>query len=105
MQKNNNKFKLSVIKTVSDPVLIYTVIIMMSIMYHYKSEHTLIYGLASFIIGGLSFRFFDYMTKHKIIGSLGYIALFSVFMYAIGFTVNKGSESYPLNFGVWFLTP
>ncbi len=105
MQKINNKFKDFIVRLACDPVLIYTVIIMMSIMYHYKSEHTVIYGIVSFVIAGLSFRLFDYMTKHKFIGSLGYIALFSVFMYAVRFSVEVGSRTYPLNFGVWFLTP
>jgi len=105
MQKNNNRFKKFILKTVCDPVLIYTVIIMMSIMYHYKSEHTLIYGIASLVIGGLSFRLFDYMTKHRFIGALGYIALFAGFMYTVRSAITAGSKSYPLNFGVWFLTP
>ena len=105
MQKNNNRLKDFILKIVCDPVLIYTVIIMMSIMYHYKSEHTVIYGIASFIIVGLSFRLFDYMTKHKFIGTMGYIALFLVFLYAVGFAQKKGENSYPLSFGVWFLTP
>lgn len=105
MQKNNNRFKDFILKIFCDPVLIYTVIVMMSIMYHYKSGHTLIYGIASFVIAGLSFRLFDYMTKHKFIGTMGYIVLFSLFMFAVRFSVNEGSRSYPLNFGVWFLTP
>lgn len=105
MQKNNNIFKDFILKIVCDPVLIYTVIIMMSIMYHYKSEHTVIYGIASFVIAGLSFRLFDYMTKHKFIGTAGYIALFLVFLYAVGFAQKKGEDSYPLSFGIWFLTP
>lgn len=105
MQKNNNRFKDFILKIVCDPVLIYTVIIMMSIMYHYKSEHTVIYGIASFVIAGLSFRLFDYMTKHKFIGTVGYIALFLVFLYAVGFAQKKGEDSYPLSFGIWFLTP
>ncbi|MCM1506349.1 MAG: transglutaminase-like domain-containing protein [Ruminococcus flavefaciens] len=105
MQKSNNRLKDFILKIVCDPVLIYTVIVMMSIMYHYKSEHTAIYGIVSFFIAGLSFRLFDYMTKHKFIGFLGYTALFMGFMYAVRFAIGKGSESYPLNFGVWFLTP
>lgn len=105
MQKNNNRLKNFVMKTVCDPVLIYTVIIMMSIMYHYRSSLTWIYGIAAFIIAGLSFRLFDYMTKHKFIGTIGYIALFSVFLYVVGFAQKKGENSYPLSFGIWFLTP
>ncbi|MDE6779968.1 MAG: hypothetical protein K2J40_00715 [Ruminococcus sp.] len=105
MQKDNNRLKDFVMKTVCDPVLIYTVIIMMSIMYHYRSQRTWVYGIASLVIGGLSFRLFDYMQKHNFIGALGYMALFSGFMYAVKIAVAKGTESYPLNFGVWFLTP
>ncbi|MDE6425285.1 MAG: hypothetical protein K2K89_03995 [Ruminococcus sp.] len=104
MQKNNT-LKDFILKIVCDPVLIYTVIIMMSIMYHYKSEHTIIYGIASFVITGLSFRLFDYMTKHKFIGIIGYISLFLVFLYAVGFVQKNGENSYPLSFGIWFLTP
>ncbi|MDE6835088.1 MAG: hypothetical protein K2J39_12710 [Ruminococcus sp.] len=104
MQKNN-RFKDFILKIICDPVLIYTVIIMMSIMYHYKSEHTVIYGIVSLVITGISFRFFDYMTKHKFIGIIGYIALFLVFIYAVGFVQKKGEESYPLSFWIWFLTP
>ncbi|MDE6796612.1 MAG: transglutaminase-like domain-containing protein, partial [Ruminococcus sp.] len=105
MQKNNNRFKDLILKTVCDPVLIYTVIIMMSIMYHYKSEHTVIYGIVSFVTAGLSFRLFDYMKKHKFTGVIGYIALFLIFMYVVGIVQEKGENSYPLSFGVWFLTP
>ena len=105
MQKNNNRFREFILKTVCDPVLIYTVIIMMSIMYHYKSEHTVIYGIVSFVVAGLSFRFFDYMKTHKFTGTIGYIALFLIFLYAVGFVQQKGENSYPLSFGVWFLTP
>ena len=105
MQKNNNRFKDFILKTVCDPVLIYTVIIMMSIMYHYKSEHTVIYGIVSFVTAGLSFRLFDYMKKHKFTGVIGYIALFLIFMYVVGIVQEKGENSYPLSFGVWFLTP
>ncbi|MDE6666201.1 MAG: hypothetical protein K2K14_08475 [Ruminococcus sp.] len=105
MQKSNNKFMDFIVRIACDPVLIYTVIIMMSIMYHYKSEHTLIYGIVSFVITGLSFRLFDYMKKHKFIGTIGYIALFLIFMYAVGFAQKNGENSYPLSFGIWFLTP
>ncbi|MDE5584683.1 MAG: transglutaminase-like domain-containing protein [Ruminococcus sp.] len=105
MQKSNNKLRDFALKIVCDPVLIYTVLIMMSIMYHYRSSLTAVYGLASFVIGGLSFRLFDFMKKHRFIGTVGYIALFFIFMYAVGFAQENGEKSYPLSFGVWFLTP
>ncbi|MDE6679704.1 MAG: transglutaminase-like domain-containing protein, partial [Ruminococcus sp.] len=71
----------------------------------YKSEHTVIYGIVSFVVAGLSFRFFDYMKTHKFTGTVGYIVLFLIFLYAVGFVQQKGENSYPLSFGVWFLTP
>ncbi|MDE6036345.1 MAG: transglutaminase-like domain-containing protein [Ruminococcus sp.] len=104
MQKNN-RFKNFLLKIACDSVLIYTVIIMMAIMYHYKSEHTIIYGVVSYVITGISFRLFDYMTKHKFTGTLGYIALFLIFIYTARFVQVKGEQSYPLSFGIWFLTP
>lgn len=105
MQKSNNKLRDFALKLVCDPVLIYTVLIMMSIMYHYRSGLTLVYGAVTFIIGGLSFRLFDYMTKHKFIGACGYILLFIGFMQAVKYAIRQGTAEYPLSFGVWFLTP
>lgn len=88
-----------------DTVLIYTVLIMMSVMYHYRSSLIAVYGIAALVIGAFLFRLFDYIAKHKLIGSAAYIAVFTVFILATKISIEKGAQSYPISFGVWFLTP
>ncbi len=88
-----------------DTVLIYTTLIMMSVMYHYRSSLTAVYGIAALVVGGILFRLFDYIAKHKLLGSAAYIAVFTVFMLAARISIEKGAQDYPISFGVWFLTP
>lgn len=88
-----------------DSIVLYIVVIMMSIMYHYRSSLTLVFGLASLVICVLIFRLFDYIAKHKLIGSAAYIALFLLFVFAAKYCVDAGSLEYPISFGIWFLTP
>ena len=105
MYEKSNNLKTKILSIFSDPVLIYTSLIMMSVMYHYHSSFTFVYGLITAVSGAVVFKFFDYMQKHQLVGSLGYIALFSAFMYLSAKAVREGAETYPLNFMVWFLTP
>ena len=69
------------LKTLSDPVLLYTALVMMSIMYHYRSQLTVVYGLLSLVITWLGIRLFDFMQKHKLIGSVLYLAASSFFIF------------------------
>lgn len=101
-------FGAAVKKYFSDPVLLYTVAIMMAIMYHYSNFGFIPFGLASFIITALLFKVFDFIMKHKIIGVAVYIALFVMLMGIVSMTVNLGYQlydEYPLPFFVWFITP
>lgn len=88
-----------------DTVQIYTALIMMSIMYHYRSSLTAVYGIAAIITASLLFRLFDYISKHKIIGSVAYVAVFTAFLLGAKLCIDMGALEYPLSFGVWFLTP
>ncbi len=89
-----------------DPVLIYTVIAMTSIMYHYRDTMlTAVYSFASLVIGILIFRLFDFMMKHKVIGAAAYILLFYVFIQAAVLCMDYGEKDYPISFGIWFITP
>lgn len=101
----NESWKEFLKRTLADPVLIYAVIAMMSIMNHYRSSLTVAYGIAAFVAGWLIFRLFDFINKHHIIGTFVYIALFSAFMFAAKYTVEIGSINYPISWGLWFLTP
>lgn len=92
-------------KFFGDVVLVYTALIMMSLMYHYRSSLDIAYGFAALVIGALLFRLFDFIAKHKIIGTVAYIAVFVAFLFIAGMFIDIGAVDYPLSFGVWFLTP
>jgi transglutaminase-like protein len=97
--------KAVIIKYICDPVLIYTVIVMMSIMYHYAGIFTLAFGLASIVICALLFRLFNYMMSNKIIGTVCYLGVICGFIMGVRFLADTGRISYPLSFAVWFITP
>ncbi len=105
MDKEKNSPVRKLLERLCDPVLIYTVLIMMSIMYHYRSELTAFYAVAALVIGALVFFIFDFIAKHKIIGSLAYIALAFAFLYGSRMCISMGNRNYPIPFGLWFLTP
>jgi len=101
----NTDLKGFLLKTLLDPVLIYAAVAMTSIMYHYRSQLALIYGIAAYISGWMIFRLFDFINRHKLIGSAAYIALFFLFMFATRTAIDEGRYNYPIPWGVWFLTP
>lgn len=88
-----------------DVVIWYVVIIMMSIMYHYRSSLTYIYGLAALVVTVVCFKIFDYIARHKFVGSAAYIAVFMLFLQAARYFIGLGTQEYPISFGIWFLTP
>ena len=65
---NNRSLKAFLIRTFADPVLLYTVLLIMSIMYHYRSSLAFAYGVVAYLIGWMVFRIFDFVNKHHIIG-------------------------------------
>lgn len=101
----NRNIKTFLIRTLSDPVLIYVALIVSSVMYHYRDSLALTYGIASYIMGWFMFRLFDYMTKHKIIGTIAYILVAGLFLNGMGWCMEKGTENYPISFPIWFMTP
>ena len=105
-EKKTTGVKFLLVRYLCDPVLIYTVIVMTSIMYHYRDTMlTVAYALASLMIGALIFRLFDFMMSHKVIGTAAYIGLLYVFIQTAVLCAEKGAEDYPISFGVWFITP
>lgn len=108
MCENNNVktgLKSVIIRSVSDPVLIYTAVMMMAIMYHYSKILTVVYGFATIVAGALVFRVFDYMMSHKIIGTLYYLMVTSLFIFSARGCMELGKSGYQLSFAVWFITP
>lgn len=108
MSENNNVktgIKSVIIRYISDPVLIYTAVIMMTIMYHYSKILTAAYGLAAIVVGALVFRVFDYIMSHKIIGTLYYLMVTSLFIFFARGCMELGKNGYQISFAVWFITP
>lgn len=103
--ERNTEKKLSLIRSAVDPVLLYTVVVMMSIMYHYRSQLAVLYGIVTLVIGWLVFRLFDFAQKRKLLGALGIGIVYLLFLLLSGMAIEKGSEKYPISWSVWFLTP
>lgn len=103
--KNKNGNREFLISTLLDPVLLYTVLVMMSIMYHYRDSLTAVYGIAAYVVGWLVFRIYDFVNKHHIIGFVICIVLYILFGRAAGYAMDMGEENYPITWGLWFLTP
>lgn len=103
--KNQSGLKNFLMRTLADPVLIYTAVIMSSIMFHYREELAFAYGMATYLTGWFMFRFFDFMKKHKIIGTVIYIMLCIGDLRLIAMADYKGTENYPISFTLWFITP
>lgn len=101
--KNGNREFL--IRTLADPVLLYTVLVMMAIMYHYRDSLTAVYGIAAYVVGWLVFRVFDFVNKHHIIGFVICVVLYILFGRAAGYAMEMGEDNYPISWGLWFLTP
>ncbi|SFW33312.1 transglutaminase-like domain-containing protein [Ruminococcus flavefaciens] len=117
-ETKNKKFDLKsfLLRTLTDPVLWYTVLIMTALMYHYRNRDTvktddlgyvyaLGWGLCSLFIGWIIFRVFDYMKKHNFLGFFMYTALAVVFGAGVRKAIIRGKEAYPITWGLWFLTP
>lgn len=108
MNNTLNKEKSSlkpILKRLCDPVLIYTVLIVMSIMYHYRSSMTIFYGILTVVLGVAIFRIFDFISRHRIIGIPVYLALGVLFIFGIRLAIDLGSIDYPISFMLWFITP
>lgn len=102
---NERGLKAFLIRTLADPVLLYTVLLIMSIMYHYRSSLALAYGVLAYISGWVVFRIFDFAYKHHILG------FFACTMLYIGGAVSAfqcmetGLIDYPISWSLWFFTP
>lgn len=103
--KKNKILSEKLVQKLLDPVLMYTVVVMMSIMYHYRPQLTLVYGIAAYVLGFLIFRIFDFIDKHHVLGTFAYIGLFLAFVYLTGWFADIGSDDYVVGFGLWFFTP
>lgn len=102
---NRHGIRQKLLNTFGDPVLLYTALIMMTIMYHYRSSLTIVYGIAALITGALLIKLYDYVRKHQLIGSAAYIAVVILFIMGARYSIDIGTDKYPIRFAVWFITP
>ena len=116
--KETNKERLSLksflLRTFTDPVLWYTVLIMVSLMFHFRNRDkedeqgylfAAGFGAVTLVVSWLLFRVFDFMQKHHFTGFFAYAATVGAFGLAVRISLNIGQENYPITWMLWFLTP
>ena len=98
-------FMLFLKKIIGDPVQLYAVFLVTTVMYYYHSDMTWMYTILSVVISWLMMRFYDFVARHKRIGPLTYLVYLFGGLEIVGMITNWGQKSYPISFMVWFLTP
>ena len=98
-------------------------LVMMSLMFHYRNRATtaetysqfvetlrdlrssFVYGIITYVAAWLLFRLYDFMQKHKVIGTVGFLAVSGALLAGVDACIYKGYETYPIDWMVWMLTP
>ena len=115
-ESNTNNFSLRsfLLRTLTDPIMWYTALMMTALMYHYRDREksdnlgypfAFGWGIAALVGCWLMFRVFDYIQKHHLIGTGAYMVLLAVFGVGVRFSLDNGAESYEISWLLWFLTP
>ncbi len=92
-------------KVCGDPVQMYAVFLMTTIMYYYHDRFAWLYTIVTIFVAFILMKFYDFVAKKGVLGALSYIVYFFAGMYGVFMITNLGQQSYPISFGVWFLTP
>lgn len=92
-------------KLIGDPVQLYAVFLVTTVMHYYHSGMTWLYTVFAVLISWLMMRFYDFVAKHKLIGPLTYIVYLFAGLEIVRMITNYGQIGYPISFMVWFLTP
>ncbi len=92
-------------KLIGDPVQLYAVFLVTTVMYYYQSDMTWLYTVLAVFISWLMMRFYDFVARHKWIGPLTYLVYLFAGLEIVGMITNYGRKDYPISFMVWFLTP
>ena len=125
---NKSNLKSFLIRTLLDPILLYSSLVVMTIMHQYRDrtsnivavtafqkfwekvteyECALKYGLLAFAVGWVLFRFLDFVSspRHKILSVLAFLGAAFGWLMLAGKVVDAGQEGYPIGWGLWFFTP
>ncbi len=92
-------------KICGDPVQLYIVLLMTSIMQYYHSGLNWLYTIITVFLSYAVLRFYDFVAKHRFIGPLVYLAYLFLGLCGVSLMTTQGMAAYPISFGVWFLTP
>ncbi|MBR4318658.1 MAG: hypothetical protein IKP69_01240, partial [Oscillospiraceae bacterium] len=98
-------FALFLKKLIGDPVQLYAVFLVTTVMYYYHSDMTWMYTIISILLSWVMMRFYDFIARHKWIGPLTYLVYMFAGLEIVGMITNWGKQNYPISFMVWFLTP
>lgn len=92
-------------KYCGDPVQLYAVFLIMTMMYYYHEDRTWVYTVLAVPLSYLVMRFYDFVAKHRFFGPLCYIVYMFAGLYGVGMLAAFGQRDYAISFAVWFLTP
>lgn len=92
-------------KICGDPVQLYIILIMTSIMEYYQSDMNWLYTLLAVFLSFVLMKFYDFVAKHKFLGPLCYLVFLFLGLYGVSVLTEIGRLKYPIGFLVWFLTP
>lgn len=92
-------------KLCGDPVQLYAVFLIMTVMYYYHEDWTWLYTLITIGISFILMRFYDFVASKRFLGPICYIIFLFGGLYGVNMLTELGRRSYPISFGVWFLTP
>jgi hypothetical protein len=94
------------LKTIcGDPVQLYAVFLIMTVMYYYQSSMAWLYTILAVGISMVLMRFYDFVNRHRILGPLCYMLFLAGGFLLVGMFTKQGELNYPITFLVWFLTP
>ncbi len=89
----------------ADPVQLYIVFLMMTVMYYYHESFCWLYTLLTVVLSRPVMKFFDFVAKHKYIGPPCYLVFMVMGLSIFSMIVGIGYDEYPIYYLVWFLTP
>ncbi len=92
-------------KICGDPVQLYIILIMTSIMAYYQSDMNWLYTLLAVFLSLILMKFYDFVARHKFLGPLCYLAFLFLGLSGVGMLTEIGRLKYPIGFLVWFMTP
>lgn len=77
-------------KLCGDPVQMYAVFLITTIMYYYHQNYAWLYTIITIFISYVIMKFYDFVLEKKLLGSLAYVVYFFAGMYLVFMINNLG---------------